>query len=101
MTETPFCLECAFPDASERFSGHFVTQVVIPGAALVDRVAREIELVCGQRVNALKQVKFVSAVRPGAPLLLTGSASESLARFDLRSQAELVCSGTLALGPAA
>jgi 3-hydroxymyristoyl/3-hydroxydecanoyl-(acyl carrier protein) dehydratase len=98
MIETPFTINCAFSSKPERFAGHFIHQVVIPGAALVDRIIKEIERFTGRQVIALHQVKFIAAAPPPSQFLLSGIAGQSLARFELHCQTQLICSGTVALG---
>ena len=99
--EAPFSINCVFMNASERFAGHFSQQVVIPGAVLVDRAIAEIERFTGRRVTALNQVKFINAALAHSQLILSGVATPSQARFELRKQTQLICSGTAALGSGA
>ena len=93
-----FSIECSFTDEPTRFEGHFPSKIVIPGAALVDRVVREIEGIAVRSITGLKQVKFVRAASPTAVLILTGIVAESTVRFELHAQAHLICAGTLVLG---
>ena len=98
-SKTPFATECIVEDASDRFAGHFPGQVIIPGAALVDLVVCEIENATGKTVTAVNHVKFAAAAVPQRALSLHGSFSGTRAHFELRNQAQLIGSGTLALGP--
>ena len=93
----PLRADCSFPDAPQRFVGHFPRQTVIPGAVLTDRVLTEIERATGRRVGSIRQVKFVTAALPLDTLMLEAWVTGSLVRFELLRQSAVVCSGTLAL----
>jgi 3-hydroxyacyl-[acyl-carrier-protein] dehydratase len=80
------------------YAGHFPAFPVLPGAVLIDAVfaaleqARQIDLTQWQ----LGVAKFLSAVRPGDPLLVEHAMSDSgVIRFTVRSSQRAVATGTL------
>lgn len=81
----------------DRFVGHFARRIVVPGAALVDRVVAEVERTCTRRVVELRQVKWVTAAAPDTTMVLSGAMSGALIRFALHVGDQMICSGTMAL----
>ena len=98
VNEWPLEVVWALSDAPKRFAGHFARQVVIPGAALLDRIVLEFEAAAGVSITSVKQAKFVTAALPQEPLTLSGSIAGTTARFELRREQEIVCSGVLMVG---
>ena len=54
-----------------------------------------------ERVLAVKQVKFLNAALPDDAFALRATVAGATVRFDLTSGTRTVCTGSLALGPAA
>lgn len=59
--ERGFCV----PPSHPALAGHFPGNPVVPGVLLLDCVVLLIEAATGTRVEGLRQIKFLSAVRPG------------------------------------
>lgn len=83
------------PENHPTASGHFPGHPVVPGALLLDEVAR---VIAGPGPLTFRAVKFVAPVQHGAPLdLLWQAQGEGLCRFEIRRRAPdgLVLTGTL------
>lgn len=86
------------------YAGHFPGQPILPGVVLLDaalqalaeRQDRPAKLASAQ----LKSAKFLSPVRPGAPLTLHYAASSAGGfRFEIRSGERSVASGAVVFAP--
>ncbi|MFD1709260.1 hypothetical protein FVQ98_08395 [Ottowia sp. GY511] len=101
VSDFPTTLESTFLYEGARFAGHFPQHVVIPGAALVDRVVIAVEQATRRQVIGLKQVKWMAAASPGSTLILRGSVTDSLLSFELFAGTRVTCVGSLSLEPLA
>lgn len=78
-------------------SGHFPGHPIVPGALLLDEVAR---ILAGPGPLTFRTVKFVAPAQHGVPLdLLWQAPVGGLCRFEIRRTApdSLVLTGTLAV----
>lgn len=94
MTETALALERDHP----AFEGHFPGNPILPGVVLLAEALAAIAAATGRAPHewTLASAKFFSAVGPGAALTLIHEAHGANAlRFEIRSSAGVVASGTL------
>ena len=80
------------------YAGHFPGRPILPGVALLSEVMHQIGQATGRGPEqwTLASAKFLQPVTPGLALTLEHTASASGAiRFEVRSAAGLVASGTL------
>jgi 3-hydroxyacyl-[acyl-carrier-protein] dehydratase len=80
------------------YAGHFPGRPILPGVALLSEVMHEIGRATGHGAQhwTLASAKFLQPVTPGLALTLEQTASDSGAiRFEVRSAAGIVASGTL------
>lgn len=81
------------------FDGHFPGEPVLPGVVLLAEALALIETETGISLRdwTLESCKFHGAVRPGASVEISHAPHAGGARrFEVREQARLVASGTLA-----
>jgi 3-hydroxyacyl-[acyl-carrier-protein] dehydratase len=81
------------------FAGHFPGQPIVPGVLLLARVLQALAAEEGTASGrwSVVQAKFLRAVEPGTPLVLAREPTASGGvRFEIRSPAGVVASGTLA-----
>ena len=93
-------MESALRIAAEHpaYAGHFPGHPILPGVALLSEVMHAIALATGRGADrwTLANAKFLLPVTPGTPLTLVQTAGENGAvRFEVRSAAGLVASGSL------
>lgn len=80
------------------YAGHFPGRPILPGVALLSEVMHQVGQATGRgpELWTLASAKFLQPVTPGLALTLEHTASASGAiRFEVRSAAGLVASGTL------
>jgi 3-hydroxyacyl-[acyl-carrier-protein] dehydratase len=92
------------PADSPWFSGHFPSEPILPGIALIYMVEQAIvqnALAKGEQVqlHALKRVRFTQPVRPGETLSLNIVGEEAgkdiLFSFKITNKENIVCSGAI------
>ena len=86
------------------YAGHFPGRPILPGVALLSEVMHAIERATGRGAErwTLASAKFLQPVTPGMPLTLVHTASEGgSVRFEVRSAAGVVATGSLAPSGAA
>jgi 3-hydroxyacyl-[acyl-carrier-protein] dehydratase len=86
------------PAEHPAFAGHFPGFPVLPGALLLDEMLKAVCDARGIDVRnwRIASAKFLSAVRPGEPLVLEHEAgADGLIRFSIRVIDRKVASGTL------
>lgn len=65
----------SFPPSEPFFSGHFPGEPIVPGVILAEALAQASGIAAGDpsrsfRLSAIRQMKFLRAVRPGEVILL-------------------------------
>lgn len=80
------------------FTGHFPGQPVVPAVVLLAEALAGIEVATGRAPHewTVSGAKFLQPVGPGAVLTIVHEDSRDGRRFEIRSGATLVASGTLA-----
>lgn len=81
------------------FPGHFPGRPLVPGVLLLQLALRAVEGELATTVRGLSAVKFLSPALPGQPLDLAFSAGPGGVRFEIRSGARQVATGTFVLAP--
>ena len=83
------------------YAGHFPGRPILPGVALLSEVMHAVALATGRGTErwSLAAAKFLLPVTPGMALTLVQTPLEGGAvRFEVRSAAGIVASGTLSPG---
>ena len=80
------------------FAGHFPGRPIVPAVVLLAEALAAIEAETAQPLRSwtLANAKFLVPVTPGMALTLTHEATAAGRRFEIRSEGQLVASGTLA-----
>jgi 3-hydroxyacyl-[acyl-carrier-protein] dehydratase len=96
------CLRAAVPAESPWFGGHFPSEPVLPGVAILSLVQDTLHVLVGPTdrpsldIVGFRRVRFRSLVRPGDTLRVTVRKSQVERAFDFQVDAggKLACSGT-------
>jgi 3-hydroxymyristoyl/3-hydroxydecanoyl-(acyl carrier protein) dehydratase len=93
-------MESALPIAVDHpaYAGHFPGHPILPGVVLLSEVMHAVGTATGRGPAqwTLANAKFLQPVTPGTALTLVHSqAADGALRFEVRSDAGLVASGTL------
>jgi 3-hydroxymyristoyl/3-hydroxydecanoyl-(acyl carrier protein) dehydratase len=99
-------LSLAIPADHPAYAGHFPGRPILPGVVLLDAALHALAVAQGmaaeQGLAQLKSAKFHSPVTPGEALILHYSESPNAGfRFEIRSGARSVASGSVAFFPVA
>ena len=95
--------EIVIPTDHPAFSGHFPAAPIVPGVVLLDETLHAITRTSGVVVDrcTLSAVKFRNVVRPGQAVTLHYNfVGADGVRFELRSGATIVASGSVKLAAA-
>ncbi len=79
------------------FLGHFPNRPIVPGVLLLDWAQAAIEAQLGQCVHALVEAKFHSPATPADTLKLDFEVSDTVVRFEIRSESQKIASGRFPL----
>lgn len=98
VTRSPDGLHVEVPSDLAFFVGHFASQPIVPGAALLQLVLQQLGDDDGSRVARLRRVRFLRPVQPGMQLdLRIENSAGDEALFTLSAAGATMAHGSIGL----
>ena len=88
QTENTVALEFSVPDTSLYFDGHFPGFPILPAVAQVDIILHFASQYLGTSIglSQIRRIKFLTIIRPFAPLLLNLEKNGNIISFRMKSR---------------